>query len=101
MLLELLKWALKNTAHGVMRTLLRISSPILKLLLHITLLIMFLPWPAIQCPIKVVSIIGIWTINCLIPPTDTELMGRHRLTREGHDYLCISPPPKENLILAY
>ena len=101
MLLELLNCSLKNTAHGIMRTLLRIFSPILKLLLHITFLIIFLPWPAIQCLVKVVSIIWIWTINCLIPPTDTELMGRHRLTREGHDYLCISPPPKENIILAY
>ena len=42
MLLALLKWDLKNTAYGIMRNLLKIFSPILKLLLYIILLIMVL-----------------------------------------------------------
>ena len=101
MILALLKGSLKNTSHGIMRTLLRIFSPVLKLFLHITLLIMLLTWPATQYPIKVAYILGIWKINCLIPPTDTENMGRHRRTREGHDSLCIRAFPKENLILTH
>ena len=59
-LLTLLKWALKNIVNGITRTLLRIFSPILKLLLHITLLFMVFTWTAIQYPIKVASILGIW-----------------------------------------
>ena len=42
MLLAILKWALKNTAHDIMRTRLRIFSPILKLLFHTKTLIMVL-----------------------------------------------------------
>ena len=60
---------------------------------------MVLTCPAIQYPTKVASIIGIWKINCLIPQTEEELMGRHRLTREGNAYLCIRAFPKENIIL--
>ena len=87
MLLSVLNWSRNNTANGIMRTLLRIFPPILKLLFHLTLLIVFLTWPTIQYPIKVAFILGIWTINCLIPPIDAELVGRHRRIREGHDYL--------------
>ena len=83
-----------------MRTLLRIFYPILKLILHIKLLIMVLTWTAIQYPIKVISILGIWTINCLIPPMDKELVGRHRRRRKVHESLCIRAFPNENLILA-
>ena len=84
-----------------MRTILRIFYPILKLLMNITLFIMVLTLPAIQYPIKVASILGIWTIKCLIPLTDVELMGRHRRMREGHDYPFIRSFPKENLILTH
>ena len=101
MILSLLKWSLKNTAHGIMKTLLRIFSPILSLLLLITLLFMVLTYPAIQYPIKVESILGIWKINCLIPPTDAELMARHGRTSEGHESICIRAFPKENLILTH
>ena len=38
-------------------------SPTIHLLLHITILIMVLTWPAIQYPIEVASILGIFTIN--------------------------------------
>ena len=75
MLLVLLKWYLNNISHGIMRTLLRIMFPILNLLLYITLLIMVLTWPVTHYLIKIACILGIWTINCLIPPTDAELMG--------------------------
>ena len=81
-----------------MRTLLRIFSPVLKLLLHITLLIMVFTWPEIQYPTKFASILVIWTINCLIPPTDVELMGRHRRRREGHDSLQIRAFSNDNII---
>ena len=84
-----------------MGTLLRIMSPILNLSFYITLLIMVLTWPATQYPINIVSILGIWTTNCLIPPTDAEMMGGNRRTREGDDSLCLRAFPKENPILAY
>ena len=82
MILVLLNRFLKNTAHGIMRTLLRIFSTILHLLLHIKLFIMVLTWPKIQYPIKVTYIIEVQTINCLILIIDAELMGRHGYTRE-------------------
>ena len=75
--------------------------PILHLFFYIKLLIIVLTWPAIQYPIKVSSILGIWTTNCLIPPTDAELMGGNRCTREGYEPLCLRAFPKENLILAH
>ena len=70
MLLALLKWDLKNTLHGIMSTLLMIFYTIIQLLLKIKILIMVITWPEIQYPIKVESILDIWKINCLIPPTD-------------------------------
>ena len=70
MLLALLKWDLKNTLHGITSTLLMIFYTIIQLLLKIKILIMVLTWPEIQYPIKVESILDIWKINCLIPPTD-------------------------------
>ena len=63
MLLSVLNWARNNTAHGIMRTLLRIFSLILELILLVTLLVIVLTWPEIQYPIKVESILEIWTIK--------------------------------------
>ena len=62
---------------------------------------MFLTWTTIHYPIKVVSILGIWTINWLIPPKEMELMVRYRLKREVYDYLCIRFFPKDNLVLPH
>ena len=84
-----------------MRTLLRIFSPILKVLLHVTLLTMVLTWTTIQYPINITYILKFFTIKCLIPPTDAELMGRHRPTREKHTSLLIGDFPKENIILVH
>ena len=89
MILVFLKWSLNNMLHGITRTLLRIMPHILNLLLYITILIMVLTWPATYYPIKIKSIIGIWNINRLIPPTDAEIMGGNRRTREGYEYLCL------------
>ena len=97
----ILKWYLKNTAHGIMRNLLRIFSPTLKLLLHIKILMMVLTWPAIKYPIKVASILGISKINCLIPPMNYELMGRHRSVREVHGSIYSRAVPKDNLIVTH
>ena len=47
---------------------------------------MVLTWPAIQYPINIAFILGIWTTNFVITPMEAELMG-------GHSF------PKENLIL--
>ena len=62
---------------------------------------MVLTWPAIQYPIKVAYILGIWKMNCLIPPMDAELMNRHRCAREEHDSICIRSFPKYNIILMH
>ena len=51
-----------------MMTLLRITPPIINLLLYITLLIMVLTRPTTKYPIKIVSIIEIWNKNFLLPP---------------------------------
>ena len=71
MLRVFLKWSIKNISHIIIRTLLRIMFPVLNLLLYIMLLIMVLTWPATRYPIKITFILGIWTTNCLIPPTYT------------------------------
>ena len=39
---------------------------------------------AIQHPIKITYIIGIFKTNSLVPPTYAELMGGHRHMKEGH-----------------
>ena len=74
-------------------------SSILKLLFHITLLIMILTWIAIRYPIKVASILVNRTINFLIPPTDAELVGIYGRTREGYDSLGLRAFPNYNLII--
>ena len=76
-------------------------SPILNLLFHITLLIMVLTCTTIQYPIKVASILLIWTINLLIPPTEAELIVRHGQKREGNDSICIMAFPNNIPILTH
>ena len=56
----LLKWVLYNVSHVIMRILLRFMSPILNLLLPITLLFVVLTWTTIRYPIKITSILDIW-----------------------------------------
>ena len=56
---------------------------------------------ATQYPIKISSITGIWTTNCMIPPIDAELMGGCRHMRERYDYLRLMPLPKKNFILTH
>ena len=73
--------------------------PIFNLLLYITMLVMALTYPAIQYSIMIVYIPGIWTKNCLIPLTDTGLVGGYRRTMERHDSLCLMAFPKDNLTL--
>ena len=62
---------------------------------------MVLTWPTIKYPFKIVSILGIFTTNYLIPPMDAKLMGRHSLMREGDDSLRLRAFPEENTILAH
>ena len=50
MLLNILKWVLQHISHSIMRILLRIMSPILILLFHITLLLVVLTWITVQYP---------------------------------------------------
>ena len=66
----LLKWVLYNVSHVIMRILLRVMSPILNLLLPITLLFVVLTWTTIQYPIKITFILDIWAKNCLVPSID-------------------------------
>ena len=82
-----------------MRTLLRVVSPILNLLFYITLLLMVLTWTNPQYPIKIASILGFWSTNCLVPPTGAELMSACRHTRERDYSLCLRFFPKRTLIL--
>ena len=101
MLLVFLKWALKNISQGITRNLLRVMCSILNLLLYITLLLIILTWPTTQYPINIASILGIWEKYYLIQPTDTELIGGYRCTREGCDSPHIRALPKKNFILKH
>ena len=96
MTLILTKWLLNNISNIIMRILLRVTSPVLNLFLHITLLLMFLIWPASQYLIKITSIKGIWETNCLIPATDAELMVRHIHMREVYVPHHLRVFPKKN-----
>ena len=60
---------------------------------------MVLTRPAIQYPINIAFILGIFTTNLLIPPTYAQLIGGYRHTWEGDEYLCLRSFPKYNLIL--
>ena len=77
-----------------MRTLLRITYPILDLSLHFTLYIMFYTWSVTQYPIKTTSILVICKMNCLIPPIYAELMYGHRHKRERDSPPCLEAFPK-------
>ena len=65
------------------------------------LIIMVLIWTSIKYPINISSILGIWTINCLIPPMDAELMDGHIRTRDVYDLLYLMDFHKENLTLTH
>ena len=73
-------------------------SPIINLLLYITLLLMVLTWPVTQYPIKIALIMGIWEANCLIPPTYAALMGGLIRTREGNESQHLRAFPNQNLV---
>ena len=76
-------------------------SPILNLLLYIIPILMVLTHTSTQYPLLVESIIYIWTKNCLIPPTDAELMGGCRRTGEVYYSLFIKEFPHKYLILTH
>ena len=101
MILATLKWDLTNTTHGIMRIILRIFYTILELILNLTLFLMVLTCPAIQYPIKVISILVIWKIILLMPTIYAELIVRHRQKREVHDSLFVRAFPKHNIILTH
>ena len=44
-------------------------------------------------------VLGIWTLNYLIPPTDTELMVRYRRIMEGEVPQYLKDFPKQEFIL--
>ena len=75
--------------------------PVVKSLLYITLLIVVLICPAIQYPINIASILGIWTTDFLITQTDAELIGVHRYKRERDDSLCLRVFPKDKIIITH
>ena len=101
MILLILKWILQNNSHGTIRIILTVISRINNILLHIVLLPMVLTWTAIQYLIKIALILVIWEINCLISPTEEDLVGGIRLTREGYGHQQLRVFPKQNLILIH
>ena len=58
-------------------------------------------WSVTQYLIKTVSILGIWKMNCLIPPTDAELMGGCRHKKERYYPTYLEAYHKKNLILTH
>ena len=101
MILLIIKCILQNNSHGTIRILLTVISRITNILLHIILLLMVLTWNAIQYLIKIALILVIWERNCLISPTEEDLMGGIRLTREGYGHQQLRVFPKQNLILIH
>ena len=88
------QWILKSITRTLTRALLRITYPILDLILHFTLFVIISTWSVTQYPIKTSSILGGLTMNCIIPATDAELMGgsRHKRYRDSHP--CLEAFPK-------
>ena len=81
MLLILFKFFLHNISHVIIMILLRMMPHILNLFLHVILLLMVLTWPSIQYPINITSILGIRETNFIIPPSETEFIGKRRSMR--------------------
>ena len=101
MLLVILKWDINNISQVIMRTLLRVMSYILNLLFYIPIPPMVLTCTATQYPTTITSVLGIWATNCLLPPTDVELMVGHRRTREVDDSQQPRPFPDQNPIITH
>ena len=97
----LLQWLLNRITRTIIRTLLRMTYPILDLLLHFTLYIIISTCYVTQYPINNVSMMVLCKISCLISPTDAEIMGRLRHKREKYSPPCLEALPKEKLILTH
>ena len=77
------KWILNNTPLWGTRIILEVMKPVFDLTIYLILLLMAITWIFTKYPIKVTSVLGIWTMNCLIPEMDTKLMGIHQNIRDG------------------
>ena len=57
-----------------LENILGILNPFVGLISYIMILFVVLNWPVIKYSIQILSVLGIWTLNCLIQPTGTDLM---------------------------
>ena len=60
---------------------------------------MVLTWSFIIYTINITLVLKILTLNCLIPPTNAELMRKIQRAMEGDIYKCIKDLPKKYIIL--
>ena len=81
-----------------MRILLGNMTPINDVFVYFMLLSIVLIWTVIKYSFKVTSFIGIWTLNCLLSSTYTELMSVCHRMREGYISKCHKYFPKKHLI---
>ena len=63
-------------------------TPVIDLTIWFALLFVVLTCTFIKYPIKIMSFIGIWTLNYLIPPNCAKLMGGIQCTKEGDISQC-------------
>ena len=96
-----LQWLLNSITRTFMKTLLRIIYPILDLILHFTLYIIISTWSVTPYPVKNASMVGVWNMNFLITPIDSEPLSKHSHKRERDSPTYLLAFPKENLILTH
>ena len=55
---------------------------VIYIIISFIILCVVITWPLIKYPTNTTSGLGIWTLKCLIPSTNYDIMGGHQCTRE-------------------
>ena len=76
-------------------------TPVISLFIYFIILFMVLNWILIKYTTKITSVIVIWNLNCLIPPTDAEPMGGIRCIKQVEVSQCLKILQNQDFILTH
>ena len=74
---------LNKTLIWSMILLLVILNPFVDLFTYTMLIFVVFTWPVMKYPVQIAPVLCIWTLNCLISPNDSDLMGECHFIRGG------------------
>ena len=77
------------------------TNTVIDLVIYFILLVMILTCTMAKLPIKITSVLWIWTLKCVILPMDIELMDGHCCMREGDTWQYLSNSPNQGLVLTH